>query len=518
MGNNPNAPKPPASPFGRTPFGPPSPPPPLPLPAEKPPLAIRFEDGSTQLYKPEEFATGGQGKLYISLDGKSVVKLYSKNEASRLDALHKIIGQFNITRGAAGGDTALRRPDHADLFAWIDGIAVQPGLGVRMRNVNDGIQHERLSWWLKKAALDKLGKKHPDLVGNWLGRANVAMNMVRIAWKLHGSGLCHSDFSGDNFLANVSLYKVVLIDLDNLVVPDVIPPAMLGTGEYMAPEIVTAYGRKDGQTRTTTVRPSIETDLHSLAVLLYQLLLQNHPLRGPKVHDAEGDQDDFYMFGERALYKEDPHDSSNRPANLTRGAWLLGEEMEGLLRTAFTAGLRNPKQRPLASQWSDALLRMIDQIIPCPNQCPDGYFVLLRNRPAVCPWCQAPVVTPKTVPIFQLYSEDRAGHYQQDRGRIVGWVNRTLHRWHVRTDVSQLNVRTDEDRQPLAVVKYNPPHGWQLLNLALPNLRVAEGGSVSKVGLEQAVTLNDGQQWLLDHGQDNARLALVEMQLLAQNA
>ncbi|HVO44577.1 MAG TPA: hypothetical protein VMT34_18250, partial [Aggregatilineales bacterium] len=381
-------------------------------------------------------------------------------------------------------------------------------LGVRMNNVNATTQHRALTWWIMARAVRRLP---PEMRGNWLDRVYVAVNMARIAWQLHGYGLAHSDFSGDNFLANVAKQRVVLIDLDSLVVPGVLPPEMLGTGEYMAPEIVIGHMRGD-----TSIRPSIETDRHALAVLIYQLLLMRHPLRGPKQHDPDPEKDDLLMFGEQALYTEDPVDTSNRPADPFRGAWLLGDEVEGMLREAFTVGLRNPTRRPVAAEWGDALMRMADQVIPCPNEACDGKaFVLLRDKPAQCPWCGTPVTRPARVPILRLYyGGGQAGHFQTDKGRVVGWPGRTLHRWHTYTgaEYAERNSSTSEERRALAEFQFSAGN-WRLVNHAIPDLRVAGGGLIQHIGMDDSVRLEHGQQLIL--GSDGAaRLASVTMQRL----
>ncbi|MFQ3536836.1 MAG: hypothetical protein SNJ58_13270 [Aggregatilineales bacterium] len=460
-------------------------------------LQVTLDDGTTEEYEDQPFTDGGQGSLHLSRDKKHVVKLYHNGDRRRLPVLQKIMGNFNITR---------HDPSASSLFAWINGIVRSPKLGVRMRNVNYDLPHRELKWWLSPKTTRRISE---ELRGNWFDRTCVASEMARIAWKLHGSGLCHSDFSGNNFLVNVAHRRIVLIDLDNLVVPDVLPPAMMGTAEYMAPEIVIASMHNQ-----TDVRPSIQTDLHSLAVLIYQLLLMRHPLRGPKVYDPENpERDDQLAFGARALYTEDPIDRSNRPKDPFRGAWLLGEEVESLMRRAFTEGLRNPSKRPLAAMWRDALSRMADQHVPCPNPACEGKaFILLRDHPAVCPWCNTRLSYPKQIPVLRLYyGVGQTGHFQQDKGRIVGWQSRTLHRWHVQSNFSEHEAMHSEDRAPLVEFQYDGRRGWVLHNLALEGLRLAEASRVQRVPPGAALPLREGQKWLLGSG-NTARLALVTMQ------
>ncbi|RMF48707.1 MAG: hypothetical protein D6749_14960 [Chloroflexota bacterium] len=459
-------------------------------------MRVILEDGTTEEYADEPFAEGGQGKLYFSLDKRHVIKLYGERDRARLLALQKIIGEFNITR---------QDPSAAPLFAWINGIVRQPSLGVRMDNVNCEVPHKDLTWWFSANALKRLPE---DMRGNWFDRTYIAREMARIAWKLHGNGLCHSDFSGNNFLANVARRRVVLIDLDSLVVPDVLPPTIIGTADYMAPEIVSALmrGQRD-------IRPSIQTDLHSLAVLIYQLLLMRHPLRGPKCHDPDPERDEQLALGERALYIEDPNDRSNRPTVPFLGARLLGEEVEGLMRRAFTDGLRDPSRRPVAAAWHDALSRMADQQLPCTNpDCKGKTFILLRDHPAICPWCNTRIGYPRYIPVLRLYaSSGRMGYFQQDKWRIVVWQGRTLHSWHAQSNIAEHEATRPEERAPLAEFRYDGYRGWLLHNLALDGLRVAEGNRMRRVSIGASELLREGQKWLL--GADSAaRMALVSFQ------
>lgn len=464
-------------------------------------MLVTLADGTYDNYDDDAFAQGGQGTLHLSRDRRWVAKLYHESDSTRVTALNKIIGNYNVT---------LIDPSAVQLFAWPNAIIKAPRLGVRMANVNQQMEHKPLTWWIGPRAYKRLS---PDIRGTWLNRIGVAIHMARIAWQLHANGLCHSDFSGDNFLANVAYERVVLIDLDSLVVPGVLPPEMLGTGEYMAPEIV--IGRMKGRAGTGA-KPSIYTDLHSLAVLIYQLLLMRHPLKGPRRHDEDAEKDDLLALGERALYIEDPDDISNRPGLTFNGAWLLGDEVDALMRRAFTGGLRNPAQRPLAAEWSDALIRMREQTVPCSNsECEGKAFVLLRDQPAICPWCGTKVARPAQVPVLRWYEgTGQAGHFHPGRGRIVVWQSRTLHRWHIQPGVSERTAKEPDERQPMAEFQFKQ-NKWLLANHAIDDLRVVTRGGVRKILPDETLPLEDGQQLIMGgQGQGAARLALVAMQKL----
>jgi DNA-binding helix-hairpin-helix protein with protein kinase domain len=463
-------------------------------------MYVTFADGKTEEYENDSFASGGQGDLYRSVDRRSVIKLYHEGRtgSAREKALEVIIGKYNVTVS----DPKLRQ-----LLCYPNAIVRRPRLGVRMENVNGQTDHLQLHWWISGKSFKHLSQA---MKGNWLDRVRVASNMAHAAWKLHSAGLCHSDFSSSNFLANVAMQRVVLIDLDSLVVPGELPPEMLGTGDYMAPEIVIAHQKKDG-----SAKPTIDTDKHALAVLIYQLLLMRHPLRGPLSHNEDSQEDDMLAFGEKALYIEDPEDTRNRPQGAFNGSWLLGEEMEGLFRRAFTIGLRDANKRPAGTDWDTALTRMTDQIIPCGNpQCVGNAFVLLKDQPAVCPWCGQAIQFPQQVPILRLYNTSRMGHFMPDKGRIVGWQGRPLNRWHVSPNFSERKAISAEDRSPLAEMSFDrQSKRWVLTNKAIEYLRIAGAGQVQQAKPGQSMVIEDGQQWLLGKG-ESARMVVVNMQRL----
>ena len=95
-------------------------------------------------------------------------------------------------------------------------------------------------------------------------------------------GLAHSDLSYNNVLVDPVERSACMIDLDGLVVPGLYPAEVIGTAEFIAPEVLsTKHLKKDDPNR---VLPSRLTDLHALPVLIYMLLLHRHPLKGSKVH------------------------------------------------------------------------------------------------------------------------------------------------------------------------------------------------------------------------------------------
>src|SRR5207245_1552542 len=106
----------------------------------------------------------------------------------------------------------------------------------------------------------------------------------------HAAGLAHSDLSYNNVLVDPAGGHISIIDIDGLVVPGRFPPDVVGTPDFIAPEVVaTSRLPKNDPGRKL---PSIPTDRHALSVLLYMYLLCRHPLRGRKVHHADPTRDE----------------------------------------------------------------------------------------------------------------------------------------------------------------------------------------------------------------------------------
>jgi len=362
-----------------------------------------------------------------------------------------------------------------------------------MANVNLQLEHKPLTWWIGVRSFKWL---KDDIRGNWLDRVIIGVNMARIAWQLHSNGLCHSDFSGDNFLANVANQHAVLIDLDSLVVPGVLPPEMLGTGRLHGPG--DRHGRSHPESGAN--RPSRRFTLPVGAI--YQLLLMRHRSKAPsRPHDAE--KDDLLALGQRALYIEDTQDRSNRPPDPFRGAWLLGDEVEALMRRRLPLGCGIPVSGPggavgrrAAAIWRNRPCRVPTRSVkgkPCPATRPACDLSLVSDEGRAA--CAGSGVTPVRL------ARGKQSHFQPGRGRVVVGKNRTLHRWHIQAGYS---ASRPDDRSPVAEFRYKQSK-WMLENVAIPELRVASRSGVTQVPISESFTLENGQQLILGVGQ-SARL------------
>jgi DNA-binding helix-hairpin-helix protein with protein kinase domain len=189
----------------------------------------------------------------------------------------------------------------------------------------------------------------------------LCMGLADSFLKLHAQGLCYRDISLGNVFFDPTSGRPLVCDNDNVGIDGREPARVLGTSRFMAPEVV----RGDAQ-------PSTATDLFSLAVLIFYLLMFHHPLQGRReLAFACFDRDaERQLFGTDPLFIFDPADESNAPDPVIHGAvleyWPLYPPFlrDDFIR-AFTVGLTNPAQRVREGVWRSHLSRLLDGIVIC---------------------------------------------------------------------------------------------------------------------------------------------------------
>lgn len=317
-----------------------------------------------------------------------------------------------------------------------------------------------LSWLLTRKRRESLANLTEDKPGSWVKNVSYSIKVARIVRRLHEFGLVHPDLSPAIFLFAPPQNSVTLIRCDELSVPGMSPLSLIPWMAYQAPELVT-------QIYSPAVRAeeSRRTNLHSLATIIYHLLLQRHPLIGPKEHSADPALDEALMLGERALFVEHPADSSNRPENLPLPyTSLLTPAVQRLVERAFVEGLHDPERRPTAAEWERDLVRMADALVPCTNPaCPLQAFVLPQSTPAHCPACGTSLDNPPLVPVLHFYrpAAGNRGEFRNDDGYVlVGWPGRTLH-------VSILSAKLGLPLPVVVFVQQDPWLSWHHIRVQL---------------------------------------------------
>ncbi|HEU0241640.1 MAG TPA: hypothetical protein VFR11_20620 [Micromonosporaceae bacterium] len=198
-------------------------------------------------------------------------------------------------------------------------------------------------------------------------KATIGRKLAEAFSALHTSGLCYRDINFGNLWVDPVRADVAIIDNDNVGTDDG-PVTVLGALRFMAPEVIRRQAR-----------PSTVSDLHSLAVLLFYLLMHGHPLDGARLEASMSWETGRHRtdeqlarkhYGDEPVFVFDPADVSNRPT-VEAGPASWWPVYAGFVRRrfehAFTVGLRDASLsgRVLAGTWRDTLARMYDLCMVC---------------------------------------------------------------------------------------------------------------------------------------------------------
>jgi DNA-binding helix-hairpin-helix protein with protein kinase domain len=192
--------------------------------------------------------------------------------------------------------------------------------------------------------------------------ATAGLELSHSFLQLHAKGLCYRDISFGNVFFNPDTGEVLICDNDNVAVDGEGQVGVLGTPRFMAPEIVRGEAL-----------PSTQTDLFSLAVLLFYMFMVHHPLEGKKessIHCLDLPSMNK-LYGEEPVFIFDPNDNSNRPVpgyhdNAIVFWPIYPQFLRNLFTKAFTDGISDPQNGRVAeSVWRSAMVKLRDSIIYC---------------------------------------------------------------------------------------------------------------------------------------------------------
>ena len=255
-----------------------------------------------------------------------------------------------------------------------------------------------------------------------------AYNLAKAYEKLHAMGNCYRDINYGNLFFDPDSGDVLICDNDN-VAPKDMPVLVNGTYGFMAPEIIRGEAK-----------PSRYTDQYSLAVLLFHIFMNAHPLHGAleaniKCWDIPA-QD--WLYGENPVFIYDPNNASNRPVKGVHdnaiNCWgLYPQELRDLFIESFTIGLTAPHKRVTENRWMNVIANMMSGIYACPKCGADIFYDASKaatNKAHICWSCELPVSMPSTLVVGKrrvlLYkgalirSHQISGDYDMDT--VVGVV------------------------------------------------------------------------------------------------
>ena len=348
------------------------------------------------------------------------------------------------------------------------------GLRERLRNaIHLGTPNNKFLWPIELASAEGIqgfgyvmpirDDRYKGLNDLMMGRLDPSFRALTTACiqlvdsflEIHAKGFCYQDISFGNVFFDPDSGDVLICDNDNVVENGKTEGGILGTPRFMAPEVV-----------RDEALPSTETDLFSLAVLLFYLLTISHPLEGKKEADIRCLDAPAMkkLYGTEPVFIFDPQDTSNSPVpgiqDNPLAYWpLYPKFIQNLFIRAFTTGMNTPDQRIRESEWRSALIKLRDSILYC-NSCGAENFYdgdqLQETGGTLAPcWaCEQPIKLPPRIRIdqsvvmlnrdSQLFPHHLGNAYQFDRPvaevsrhptnpNIWGLKNLSDRRWTITT-------------------------------------------------------------------------------------
>ena len=196
-------------------------------------------------------------------------------------------------------------------------------------------------------------------------------NLTKNYQLIHSQGYQYRDISFGNVFFNPNNGKVLICDNDNVVPNGIQETGVLGTPSFMAPEIVRGEAK-----------PSRNTDKFSMAILLFYMLMIQHPLEGAleaKIHCMDLAARNK-LYGTNPVFIYDPKNTSNRPVKGIHDNVIIYWEkiypqyLKDLFIKAFTVGLNEPSRRVTENEWLDCFSKMLAGIAYCPKCSEENFY------------------------------------------------------------------------------------------------------------------------------------------------
>jgi len=477
---------------------------------------------------------GGMKDVYFSPDKSYVVAIYrDKQDFNSRERLKRIVTTYyDSFFKREGGDY------YKELYSWpTDVISENDKIGVvvpcynsnfffkKGYRSNDILQgKEKEGKWFASAkfrASNSKTKLDPTELGDWLSYFQICVNISRGVKRLHAAGLAHSDLSYKNVLIDPVTKTAAIIDIDGLVVPNLFAPDVIGTADFIAPEVLSTKHLPISDPNRKL--PRRETDLHALAVLIYMYLLYRHPLRGGRYFgQIDETEEENLLMGEKSLFIEHPSDDSNRNFkreygdNLTKFyPWtdlkkipytITGPYLKELFDQAFIKGLHNPSERPPAVMWEEALIKTNDLKLQCSNsKCDQKWFIYNNTKDTRCPFCETKYNT--SIPVLDFFYQFKENVWKPENQRLVIYQNSTLHKWHSDRSVIRNERLKNEDKIRDGYFSFHN-NQWVFVNEGLSSLKDASENIEIPIG--SMVELKEGKKLLLSK-EKGGRLLIVSI-------
>ncbi len=302
---------------------------------------VIYGDLTQQSYTIDTFlGAGTQGEVYRAhANGKPVaIKWYFPHYIQNDQQLHQRL------------ENAIRKGSPDNNFLWPLELVTQPnnagfGYVMPLRAANF------------KSIVDLMRRRAEP---SFYALISACLQLSESFLQLHAKGLCYRDINFNNVFFDPNTGDILICDNDNVDVNGA-TGAINGTPRFMAPELV----RGDAP-------PNTESDLFSLSILLFYMLMLHHPLEGKKEASIRCfDQSAMNrLYGTEPLFIFDPEDTSNAPVvGLHDNAlvyWgLYPQFLRDVFTRAFTTGIKDQHGRIRENEWRVILINLRDSLFYC---------------------------------------------------------------------------------------------------------------------------------------------------------
>ena len=348
--------------------------------------------------------------------------------------------------------------------------------------------------------------------GSLLNLLKCARNVASLLYVLQENKLIIDDLSYETLLMNPKDGTIFFIAWDCIHKFDEQSVHFSPLPDFTAPECI-------GQ-RSIYNFPTVQSNNHALAVLIYMLLFHRHPLRGKRINSENASLDEELTLGKNALFIEHPGDKSNDIDTLKlmeselpygnpklRPYTMCGQHLHRLFNLAFIEALHIPQSRPNPKDWIRALDNTISSLIQCNNpHCEEKFFVFREgHNTRVCPYCGCKSTMP--IPILNSYTKISENKYHYDNIRYIGRDGLTFYRYQLYGDSSNDLLSIIRDHISFSI--HYKEGNWMIRNLEISSLVLISKGHKEILSANQSALLQEGMKIVINDV--NGKMLYVQM-------
>ena len=376
----------------------------------------------------ERIGGGTEGNVYkIKEINNYLVKVLKRSKNPDKDKRKRLILKRLISRDVDQSKTKLVLPQV---------VLDPPDLGYIMQYYDDSrplsdflVQDPKLDTF-KTYIIGDLGFKK---------RLRTAAIVFDSLHHIHQSGLTFCDISPNNILVGKKKWGIAFIDTDNVVVGNYEVPDIIGTPRYIAPEII-----------NKTASATQESDVFSMASIVFELLTFYHPFVGDGLMNASPDEEELAYKGlkDYVLLK----DTSNKMEKTLLADTYLSKKLRDLFYQTFVTGLNDKYRRPLAKEFSDELYAIYNSLIHC-QSCNMDYP---STNGLECPECGHK----NQVYLVQYWLKSLEQNIEKSNkviaSRVVDIVTEDIQDNSNLINLYFKDYKVSDDKKPFAKVKIDP--------------------------------------------------------------